>query len=121
LDHRAQKSEDTDVRYGLSHAIAVTPGGLLESILGKGETMINSVHRQGIKTLAPGLAVEGKAPDGIIEAVSVKGAKSFALGTQWHPEYKALNNPDSVKLFTAFGDAIRSYAAARQMPARRIA
>ena len=49
------------------------------------------------------------APDGIIEAVSVKGAKGFAFGTQWHPEYKAANNPDSVKLFTAFGDAVRAH------------
>ena len=121
LDHRAPKSEDTDVRYGLSHAIAIAPGGQLERMLGKRETMINSVHRQGIKKLAPGLAAEAAAPDGIIEAVSVKEAKSFAFGAQWHPEYKALNNPDSVKLFTAFGDAIRSYAAAHQTPARRIA
>ena len=57
----------------------------------------------------------------MIEAVSVKGAKAFALGTQWHPEYKARNNPDSVKLFVAFGDAVRAYGAARRTPARKIA
>lgn len=121
LDHRATKSEDTDVRYGLSHPIAITPGGELERMLGKRETMINSIHRQGIKKLAPGLVAEATAPDGVIEAVSVKGAKSFAFGTQWHPEYKAPNNPDSVKLFTAFGNAVRSYALSRQTPARRSA
>ncbi|HUR42687.1 MAG TPA: gamma-glutamyl-gamma-aminobutyrate hydrolase family protein [Aestuariivirga sp.] len=121
LDHRAPKSDDTDVRYGLSHSIAIAPGGMLESMLGKRETRINSVHRQGIKTLAPGLTVEATAPDGIIEAASVKGAKSFAFGTQWHPEYKARNNPDSVKLFTAFGDAVRAFAAAKRNPLRRIA
>lgn len=121
LDHRAPKSEDTDVRYGPRHAIAVTPGGMLERILGKRQTMINSIHRQGIKKLAPGLLVEATAPDGVIEAVSVKGAKSFAFGAQWHAEYKARDNPDSVKLFTAFGDAVRSHAAAARGPARRIA
>ena len=103
------------------HAIAVTPGGQFERILGKRETMINSIHRQGIKKLAPGLAIEATAPDGVIEAVSVKGAKAFALGTQWHPEYKARKNPDSVKLFEAFGDAVRAYATARRAPARKIA
>ena len=41
--------------------------------------------------------------DGIVEAASVKGAAGFALGVQWHPEYKASVNPDSVKLFEAFG------------------
>ena len=90
-------------------------------MLGKRQTMINSIHRQGIKKLAPGLAVEATAPDGVIEAASVKGAKSFAFGTQWHPEFKAQNNPDSVKMFAAFGDAVRSHAATRQAPARKIA
>jgi putative glutamine amidotransferase len=83
--------------------------------------MVNSIHRQGIKRLGSGLVAEATAPDGIIEAVSVKGAKTFAFGTQWHPEYKAASNPDSVQLFEAFGDAVRAYAAARLEPARRIA
>ena len=121
LDHRSPKSEDTDVRYSPRHAIAITPGGQLEQMLGKRQTMINSIHRQGIKKLAPGLTAEATAPDGVIEAVSVKGAKSFAFGTQWHPEYKAQDNSDSVKLFTAFGNAVRNYATARNAPARRSA
>ena len=66
-----------------------------------------------IKRLGEGLNVEATAPDGIIEAVSVKNAKAFAFGTQWHPEFKAANNPDSVKLFTTFGDAVRAHARAR--------
>ena len=109
LDHRAPKSDDTDVRYGPKHAISITPGGMLERIIGKRETMVNSIHRQGVKKLAAGLSAEAVAPDGIVEAVSVKGAKAFAFGTQWHPEYKAASNPDSVKLFEAFGDAVRAH------------
>jgi putative glutamine amidotransferase len=114
LDHRSRKVDDLDVKYGPAHAIAIMPGGLLEEILGKREAMVNSLHRQGIGRLAPGLVAEAKAPDGVIEAVSVKGARAFAFGAQWHPEYKAANNPDSVKLFAAFGDAARSYAARHQ-------
>jgi putative glutamine amidotransferase len=110
LDHRAPRSDDTDVRYAPRHSIAITKGGFLERMLGKSETMVNTIHRQGIKSIAPGLNIEAMAPDGVIEAVSVKGARSFAFGTQWHPEYKAAANPDSVKLFTAFGDAVRAYA-----------
>ena len=63
------------------------------------------------QVLAPQLAVEATAPDGTIEAVSVKGARGFAMGFQWHPEYRAADNPDSVKLFEAFGTAARVYAA----------
>ena len=121
LDHRAAKNDDTDVRYGPGHMINIRAGGMLEKILGKRETMVNSIHRQGIKRLAPGLSAEATAPDGIIEAVSVREARTFAFGTQWHPEYKALNNPDSVKLFAAFGDAVRAHARLRNQPARQIA
>lgn len=113
LDHRAPASEGVDVRYAPAHKISISPGGMLERILGTRETMVNSIHRQGIRKLAALLAVEAVAPDGVIEAVSVNGAKSFAFGTQWHPEFKAADNPDSVKLFTAFGDAVRAYRASK--------
>lgn len=72
--------------------------------------MINSLHRQAILDLAPRLNVEATAEDGTIEAVSVSDAKDFALGVQWHPEYKALENPDSAKLFKAFGNRARARA-----------
>jgi len=113
LDHRAPKSESVDVRYAPSHSIAITQGGMLERILRKSETRVNSIHRQGIKVLGAGLNVEAVAPDGVIEAVSVKGASSFAFGTQWHPEFKAVQNSDSVKIFAAFGDAVRAHNRAR--------
>jgi putative glutamine amidotransferase len=113
LDHRAPKSDDINVRYAPAHTIAVSKGGMLERIVGKTETMVNSIHRQGIKAVSSKLVVEATAPDGIIEAVSVKGARAFAFGTQWHPEFKAAHNADSVKLFTAFGDAVRAYARGR--------
>ncbi len=116
LDHRAPKSDDTDVRYAPRHAITITKGGFLHHTLGKSETMVNTIHRQGISKIASSLNVEAVASDGIIEAVSVKGAKSFAFGTQWHPEYKAANNPDSVKLFNAFGDATRAFARRTREP-----
>jgi putative glutamine amidotransferase len=113
LDHRAPSTGDIEVRYGPSHKIKIEAGGMLHRLIGKSETMVNSIHRQGIKVLGAGLNVEAIAPDGVIEAVSVKGASSFAFGTQWHPEYKAALNPDSVKLFAAFGDAVRAHARAR--------
>jgi putative glutamine amidotransferase len=53
---------------------------------------------------------EGRAPDGTIEAVRVKDAKAFALGVQWHPEWKYWENPVSLKLLGAFGEAVRQAA-----------
>ncbi|WP_119165878.1 gamma-glutamyl-gamma-aminobutyrate hydrolase family protein [Algihabitans albus] len=108
LDHRRPQHDDPDVQYGPNHPISLTPGGALAEILGRGETTVNSLHNQGIERLAPGLAVEATAPDGIVEAVRIEGAESFALGVQWHPEYRAPENPDSMKLYSAFNAAIQA-------------
>jgi len=113
LDHRSPATGDHDRDYAARHAVRLTPGGQLRRILGKEEIQVNSLHWQAIDRLADGLDAEGLAPDGTIEAVAVRGAQAFALGVQWHPEYKALANPDSVLLFKAFGEAVRMRQAAR--------
>ncbi len=110
LDHREIKHDDMDTRYGPRHPVSLVPGGMLANILDTDEIQINSLHRQAIADLAPDLKAEAVAPDGTIEAVSFPGSKAFALGVQWHPEYKVMDNPDSVKIFEAFGDAVRAYA-----------
>jgi putative glutamine amidotransferase len=51
--------------------------------------------------------VEARALDGLVEAFRVEHAKSFAVAVQWHPEWKAMNNPFSRALFAAFGAAAR--------------
>ena len=113
LDHRAPSTDDLDTRYGPAHDITVSPGGLLSHLLGTERTRVNSLHRQGIDRLAERLIVEARADDGVIEAVSVRDAASFALGTQWHPEYKASESAVSVRIFQGFGDAARAFRAGR--------
>ena len=112
-DHRAPQIEDPDERYGPRHPVRFLPGGAFERIAEAGEVWVNSLHRQGIDRLAPRLTAEGHAPDGTVEAVQVTDAPAFALGVQWHPEYKAAANPFSMKLYRAFGDAARAYAKMR--------
>ena len=108
IDHREPKDKSLDVQYGPVHPVILTAGGKLQAILGGvSQIQVNSIHSQGIDALAPALTAEAVAPDGQIEAVWVTGAKSFALAVQWHPEWKVMDNPDSVKIFTAFGDACR--------------
>ncbi len=113
IDHRQPKSEDPDERYAEVHDLNLVPGGVLARMLGAETVRINSLHGQGIKDLAPGLTLEGTAPDGTVEAVRVTGAKAFAMGVQWHPEYKCWENEISMALFRAFGDAARERAEAR--------
>jgi len=51
----------------------------------------------------------------------VPDAPGFVLALQWHPEYKALENPVSMKLFDAFSAACRARLAARSTPLLRAA
>ena len=112
LDHREPKDAPLDVQYGPAHPVTIAPDGCLAGILdAAGEISVNSIHQQGIDRLAPTLVAEAQAPDGQIEAVSVRDARGFALAVQWHPEWKVLENPDSLRIFRAFGDACRHYRA----------
>ncbi len=96
-------------KYAPAHPVDVVPGGLLESIVGCARFEVNSVHGQGVNRLAPGLRVEAVAPDGLVEAFSQPSAPGFNLCVQWHPEWQAADNPVSMRLFGAFGGAVRAY------------
>ncbi|MGH8108500.1 MAG: gamma-glutamyl-gamma-aminobutyrate hydrolase family protein [Arenimonas sp.] len=104
-DHRENLDDDLDQQYADSHSIALTTDGMLAKLAGKNEEMVNSLHGQGINRLADGLQVEATAPDGLIEAVSLRLAHPFFLAVQWHPEWKLSENPFYMSLFKAFGRA----------------
>jgi putative glutamine amidotransferase len=112
FDHRAPAG-DVDFRYGPRHPVDLAPDGEIARLVGSRQIEVNSLHWQAIDRLADRLAIEGRAPDGVVEAVRVRDARSFALGVQWHPEWKVLENPVSVTLFRAFGDAARRRAEQR--------
>lgn len=114
LDHREDTSQPLDVQYGPAHEVELTEGGLLNRIAGRRRVSVNSVHSQGVGQLGAALLTEAKADDGVIEAFRVEGARSFALAVQWHPEWKAMENPLSRALFAAFGDAARERMARRR-------
>jgi putative glutamine amidotransferase len=114
LDHRMVQDVPYEEAYGPRHPIAITPGGVLHRLLGQTEVQVNSLHWQAIDRLAEGLMVEAVAPDGVIEAVSVAGARGFALGVQWHPEYRATENPVSMAMFRAFAEAAEARARRRR-------
>ena len=92
-----------DERWGPMHPIALT--GKLKEWVGQDEIMVNSLHGQGIKTLAKPLKAEAFAQDGLVEAIRGPDNHPFCLGVQWHPEWNAKDNPVSVTLFQRFGTA----------------
>ncbi len=110
-DHRGASATggSAEQQYDVAHHVMVERGGTLDGILGQAEIDVNSVHGQGVNRLAEGLRVEARAPDGLVEAFSMPGSAGFNLCVQWHPEWKAAQNPVSVKLFKAFGHACESF------------
>lgn len=113
-DHRGRKVPSNEERYGMAHTVELEPGSLLARLAGARRATVNSLHAQAIDRVAPGLAVEAiSTEDGVIEAVRVSGAASFALGVQWHPEWHIATDALSRAIFAAFGDAARARAARR--------
>lgn len=112
-DHRAPETNDSDEKFAIHQPVHIRSHTCLAAILGEGDIMVNSVHQQGIETLAPRLVSEAIALDGTIEGVSVKDARTFAIGVQWHPEYWAKSDEASRKIFEAFGKAVHQHREAR--------
>ncbi len=83
---------------GTSHSLEIRPNSRVSQLFQAG-TQINSLHRQSIKDLAPGLVATAHDPrDGTIEAYESQGQQSI-LGIQWHPEFLAKNCSHNQKLF----------------------
>jgi len=116
LDHWNDLGPLDELRDAKAHSVYPVPGGWLHSVTGGHDLTVNSYHNQGIDRLAAGMRVEGYAPDGTVEAVSLAG-DSFAVGLQWHPEYDMEVNAQSRRIFEVFGDVVREKRAA--VPRRR--
>jgi putative glutamine amidotransferase len=108
LDHRENKHQPLEQQYAAAHRVTLEKGGRLHYILdGESEIQVNSLHGQGLDELAPGLHVEARSDDGLVEAYSISNSPGFTLAVQWHPEWRVADNPVSMKLFSAFGLACR--------------
>ncbi|HTW70077.1 MAG TPA: gamma-glutamyl-gamma-aminobutyrate hydrolase family protein [Acetobacteraceae bacterium] len=108
FDHRG-KGDDMEARYAPKHLVTLSGG--LARIIGSSKIMVNSLHRQAVDQVAPGLVVEAVAPDGTIEAVRAPDAPGWVLGVQWHPEWGYADDSASLAIFRAFGEACRAYQA----------
>jgi putative glutamine amidotransferase len=115
MDHSSPMVASREIRIGKAHSIRITPGGWLHRLAGATEIAVNSLHNQGVNELAPGVVVEGTAPDGTIEAVHVIATPAgpvpgFAVGVQWHPENDWRTDIVSRRIFEQFAEAVRAYA-----------
>lgn len=105
LDHRENNQLSLSQQYADVHSVRLTPGGKLASLSDKSSVMVNSLHQQGICTLADGLRVEAVAEDGLVEAYSLQCDRKFLLAVQWHPEWQLEKNPFNKSMFDLFKHA----------------
>lgn len=113
MNHRMPPEGTLEEQFALRHAVRFTEGGVFHRLMGAAEVMTNTLHGQGIDRPGPRIVVEGTAPDGTPEAIHVKDAPGFTLSVQWHPEWRAGEDPVSRPLFQAFGRACADWAAGR--------
>jgi len=71
--------------YDHIHEVEILPQTPLYELLGAERVLVNSMHHQAIRVLAPELAAMAYAPDGVIEAVYMPKAH-YLRAVQWHPE-----------------------------------
>jgi putative glutamine amidotransferase len=83
------------------HGLDVEPGSLMERVYGDGEVRVNSMHHMALDKVAPGFAVTGRCPDGVVEAIESQMDDWFAIGTQFHPEANSASALDQ-RIFDEF-------------------
>lgn len=94
------------------HRVRIADGSWLASVHGAGEYLVNSVHHQAVRTLAPGLTATAWSSDGLVEALERIDDDHFLVGVQWHPEWLHARSPHAARrapgdpLFAAFLAAV---------------
>lgn len=114
MNHRMPPDGTIEEKFALRHEVRFRPDGVFHQLMGAQVVMTNTLHGQGIKTPGDRVVIDGEAPDGTPEAIYIKDAPGFALAVQWHPEYRAAQDPVSRPLFAAFGAACHSWSEAQR-------
>jgi putative glutamine amidotransferase len=114
LDHREPENEALEVQFAERHDVLLEPGSQFAEWAGGPRACVNSLHGQGINRLGEGLVAEAHAPDGLVEGVRVQGARTFAYGVQWHPEWQHEQHPFYERTLRAFANACRAHMKQRE-------
>lgn len=114
LNHRMPPDGTVEEKFALRHKVTFTEGGVFHRLMGAPEVMTNTLHGQGVIKAGKRFLIDGTAPDGTAEAAYIDGAPGFTLAVQWHPEYRAANDPVSRPLFEGLGQAAQAWHAGRR-------
>ena len=98
--------EQPNPRHEPGHEVAILANTKLYEIIGSPTASVNSAHHQAVATVAPGVVINSRAPDGVIEGIEYP-AHPFCIGVQWHPEFQITRADDAI--LTAFVTAAKNY------------
>lgn len=111
MNHRMPRDASVEEIFALRHVVRLAEGSPFHRLFGTREVMTNSLHGQGIDRPGARIVIDGEASDSTPEAIHVRDAPGFTLSVQWHPEWRAGEDPVSRALFEAFGQAVAAWAA----------
>ena len=107
MNHRMPPDGSIEEKFAHRHQVTLAPNSPYIEIFGANVIQVNSLHGQGVEKTGPRIIIDGIAPDGTPEALTIRDAPGFAMAVQWHPEYQATEDDVSKNLFAAFGKALR--------------
>ncbi len=93
---KVKGKEDSAIAY---HEVFIEKDSLLHKITNEDAMVTNSSHHQAVRHVGPGIKINSRAADGIIEGIEDPN-HPFCLGVQWHPEFNV--SKGDKKLFEAF-------------------
>lgn len=94
-------------QYG-AHKVQLQPGFVADA-LGTTEILVNTLHHQAVKDVAPGFHITGVAADGVVEAI--ESLDGLHIGLQWHPERMWGHDSTMLKIAEAFVAKVKQFKA----------
>jgi putative glutamine amidotransferase len=91
----------------LAHSIEVMPGSELANVLSSETVMVNSLHHQSVKEVAPGLHITAQSPDGVVEGL--ESGDGMIVAVQCHPEELIGQQGWAMSLFRRFVDRVAAH------------
>jgi gamma-glutamyl-gamma-aminobutyrate hydrolase PuuD len=88
------------------HPITIVAGSPLQKWYARETLRVNSYHHQGIRNLAPRFQPMAYSKDGLIEGY-YDPKENFVVGLQFHPERMLEEPAGNLRIWKAFGAAVR--------------
>ncbi|MBM3839434.1 MAG: gamma-glutamyl-gamma-aminobutyrate hydrolase family protein [Verrucomicrobia bacterium] len=102
----------TDLKDKIVHDVKLAADSRLAQIFEKLTLGVNSTHHQAVARVAEPFRPTAFGPDGIIEALELRGADRrllpYLLAVQFHPERLIDRHPEFLGLFRSFTEACAS-------------